>query len=200
MREHGDDPRRHVPPLGWPVSLACVRSHFISRFDDGDVYHNIEATSTHPGSFCSDPDEVYVEKFGLPRRAIECGSDLRRLTAREMLATFLSLRGRHHSDCGRSDLADVDYALARVLFPNHRRTHVAAMVPMIRRGAKLFDRGELGHPDSLFEDLAPSLAPDLYGRIMAGAAHPATKLGVNGVGHQDVHVVTLSVSPQVFLG
>lgn len=31
--------------LGWPVSLACVHSHFVSRFDDGEVVYNIEPTT-----------------------------------------------------------------------------------------------------------------------------------------------------------
>lgn len=74
--------------MGWPVSLACAKSHFISRFDDGQVVHNIEnieATSTHPAAFASDPDDEYVRRFSLPAKAISCGSDLRPLTMREML-------------------------------------------------------------------------------------------------------------------
>ena len=35
--------------LGWPVSLACVRSHLICRYDDGHVTHNIEATQAGSG-------------------------------------------------------------------------------------------------------------------------------------------------------
>ena len=59
--------------MGWPVSLACAKSHLLSRYDDGRVYHNIEATSTKPGTFASDPDEVYAERFKLPKRAIFAG-------------------------------------------------------------------------------------------------------------------------------
>jgi hypothetical protein len=144
--------------IGWPVSLACVKSHFISRFDDGEVIHNIEATNTHPGSFASDTDEWYMKKEGIPQRAIDCGSDLRSLTPREMIGAFLGLRARHFKDVGDLHRADLDYALSRVLFPSHRRAYIGAMVPMLRRGEGLFDRGELGHPDSLFEDLAPMFA------------------------------------------
>jgi hypothetical protein len=43
--------------LGWPVSLACAKSHFICRYDDGQTTHNIEATRTGEGGFKSDPDE-----------------------------------------------------------------------------------------------------------------------------------------------
>jgi hypothetical protein len=140
--------------LGWPVSLACARGHLISRFDDSEVVHNVEMTSVHPGAFCSDTDEAYVKRFELPRRAIDCGSDLRRLTAREMLGVFVALRARHFADVGNWDSADRDFALARALFPAHRSTYVAAMVPLLRRGAKLFDPDEVGHPDVLRLDLA----------------------------------------------
>jgi hypothetical protein len=100
--------------MGWPVSLACAKSHFISRFDDGQVVHNIEATSTHPGSFASDPDEQYVCRFSLPAKAVACGSDLRRLTMREMVGAFVSLRARHYRDTQQIEPADRDYALSRV--------------------------------------------------------------------------------------
>jgi len=148
--------------MGWPVSLACAKSHLISRFDDGQAVYNIEATSTHPGSFASDPDEVYVEQYSLPDKAIECGSDLGKLTAREMAGVFLSQRGRHYCDVGNMDQADLSYAMSRVLFPQSRCAYIGGIVPMIRRGAELFDRGELGHPDSLFECLAPHLAPGVF--------------------------------------
>jgi len=158
----GNMPVLHVAMarrMGWPVSLACAGSHQISRFDDGEVVHNIEATSTQPGSFCSDPDEVYVERFRLPARAIECGSDLRKLTAREMVGVFLGLRGRHYRDVGDMDQADLSCALSRVLFPRHRKSYIGAMVPMLRRGEGLFEPDELGHPNSLFEDLAAGMVP-----------------------------------------
>ena len=148
--------------MGWPVSLASARSHLLSRFDDGEVVHNIEATSTHAGSFASDPDEVYVERFSLPKRAIACGSDLRKLTAREMMGVFLALRGRHYCDTSRVRQADLDFALSRVLFPNHRRTYIAAMTPMIQRGADLFDSDEVGHPITLFEDLASQFGNNAF--------------------------------------
>jgi hypothetical protein len=142
--------------LGWPVSLACAKSHLFSRFDDGSVIHNIETTSTHPGTFASDSDQDYVERFQLAKKAIDCGSDLRKLSAREMLGVFVSLRARHYRDIGEVDLADRDYALSRFLFPNYRSAYIDAMVPMLMRGKSLFDDTELGHPKSLFHDLAPA--------------------------------------------
>ena len=32
--------------LGWPVTLACAKSHYVCRYDDGKVVYNIEATDT----------------------------------------------------------------------------------------------------------------------------------------------------------
>jgi hypothetical protein len=148
--------------MGWPVSLAVAKSHQLSRFDDGHVIHNIEATATHPGSFCSEDDSFYIKKCGLPKRAIECGSDLRKLTVREMLGVFLALAGRHYMDTDQVEAADAVYPLSRTLFPRYRHAYIAAMLPALNRGKQLFDPDELGHPNSLFEDLAPTLAPQIY--------------------------------------
>lgn len=46
--------------LGWPVSLACVHSHFVSRFDDGEVIYNIEATDVDRGAFAEGSDDDYI--------------------------------------------------------------------------------------------------------------------------------------------
>lgn len=185
--------------LGWPVGLACVRSHYISRYDDGKTYHNIEATSTHPGAFASDPDEVYIDKFKLPKRAISCGSDLRKLSMRETVGVFLALRGRHYTDTSRRRLADLDYSLSRVLFPNHRRTYVAAMVPMIQHGRDLFEHDELGHPDSLFEDLGAHLAPQVHGGIANSDQPPSIKETFESfLSGNDIHLMSMSASSSPF--
>ncbi|MCO6455637.1 MAG: hypothetical protein J5I93_10115 [Pirellulaceae bacterium] len=42
--------------MGWPVSLACVVSHYILRFDDGEVIYNIEATQA--GHACQLPSRI----------------------------------------------------------------------------------------------------------------------------------------------
>lgn len=135
--------------LGWPVGIAAARSHFISRFDDGTVYHNIEATGVRQGAVVSDPDEVYIERFKLPKRATACGSDLRKLAAREMIGVFLGLRGRHYADTNRMPLADLDFALARVLYPSHRRTYAAALDSMVQCGSELFEEHELCPPTAM---------------------------------------------------
>ena len=76
--------------LGLPVSLACVGAHFICRYDDGRKVFNIEATFVDGGDWCSPPDRYYLREYEnkIPQRAVDCGSDLRALTPREMLAVF----------------------------------------------------------------------------------------------------------------
>jgi hypothetical protein len=86
--------------LGWPVSLACVRSHYICRFDDGQVTHNIEATQAGYGGFKAPPDDYYIKEYDLTPKAISSGSDLRAVTPRELLGVFLGFRGRHMRAAG----------------------------------------------------------------------------------------------------
>lgn len=135
--------------LGWPVSLACVKSHYICRYDDGQVTHNIEATQAGYGGFKSDPDEDLIRQYDLPPIAISSGSDLRALKPREMLGVFIGLRARHMRDTNRPEEAEADYLLARRLFPNSRRLYIDAMALIVPRGATLFEGGEVGSPQSL---------------------------------------------------
>jgi hypothetical protein len=140
--------------LGWPVSLACVKSHLICRYDDGRVTYNIEATSTGRGGFSAPTDEDLIRKFGLPPVAISSGSDLRALKPREMLGVFVGLRGRHMRDTDRWDEAEGDYLLARRLYPTSRHLYIDAMFLAVHRGPKLFVPGEVGSPQSLAEMLS----------------------------------------------
>jgi hypothetical protein len=135
--------------LGWPVSLACVRSHYICRYDDGSVTHNIEATQAGYGGFKSDPDEYLIERYELPPKAISSGSDLRAVTPRELLGIFVGLRGRHMRDTGRLAEAEGDYLLARHLFPSNRKLYIDATAAAVERSERLFEPGELGSPQSL---------------------------------------------------
>jgi hypothetical protein len=137
--------------LGWPVSLACVRSHYICRYDDGQVTHNIEATQAGYGGFKSDPDDYLIERYELPTEAISSGSDLRAVTPREMVGIFVGLRGRHMRDTGRTDDAERDYLLARHLFPANRKLYLEATEAAVLRSERLFEPGELGSPQSLAE-------------------------------------------------
>ena len=135
--------------LGWPVSLECVRSHYICRYDDGVVTHNIEATQAGFGGFKSDPDVYLAEQYDLPPKAISSGSDLRSVTPREMRGIFIGFRGRHMRGTDRPDEADRDYSLARHLFPTKRRLYIDATAVAVERSVGLFESCELGSPQSL---------------------------------------------------
>lgn len=157
--------------LGWPVSLACVGSHFVCRYDDGKVTHNIEATQAGYGGFKSDPDDYLVRRYGLPPVALASGSDLRALKPREMLGTFLGLRGRHMQDIGKSNEAEADYLLARWLFPNSRRLYIEAMALTLPQGATLFEPREVGLPQHLAEVISEAYGS---GPLWSAAAYSLT--------------------------
>ncbi|MBX2852849.1 MAG: hypothetical protein KTR15_14025, partial [Phycisphaeraceae bacterium] len=106
--------------MGWPVALAPVENHTVCRFDDGEVAYNIETTHTDKGGFSSGTEADYAEEFSLPACAFTEASTLETMSAREMLAYFISLRGRYYWDTGRWEKADQDHALARSLLPRHR--------------------------------------------------------------------------------
>jgi len=148
----GTMPALHVAVgrrLGWPVGLACAGSHYVCRYDDGQVHYNIEATDTGRGGFAAGSDQDYIEKEGVSRKAIAVGSDLRKLSGREMLGVFVQARARHFADTGRAELAARDYALAHTLFPNSREVYIGLVGNLMPVGEKLFARSEHGHPLSL---------------------------------------------------
>lgn len=148
----GTMPTLHVAigrRLGWPVSLACANSHYVCRYDDGQRVYNIESTDAGRGGFSADSDQDYLENEGVSGKAVAVGSDLRKLTAREMLGVFVKARGRHFADTGKVNLATRDYALAYTLFPNSRKIYVGLVGNLLPVGEKLFARNEHGHPRSL---------------------------------------------------
>lgn len=111
--------------LGWPVRLACLRSHYLARYDDGTKTYNIETSQIGSGiGFRSPPDQWYMEDEDLPKRAVDCGSDLRALTPRETLGVFFGLRARHRENTHRPMEAEPDYLVARYLFPNSRQLYI----------------------------------------------------------------------------
>ncbi len=160
--------------LGWPVSLACVKSHFVCRYDDGRVTHNIEATQAGYGGFKSDPDDYLIQRYGLPAVAVRSGSDLRALKPREMLGVFIGLRGRYLRDTSRWEEAEADYLLARWLFPNSRRLYIDGMALAVPRGAALFEPGELGSP----QDLAGAIMEQYGGATWGMPPSPQSVFGV----------------------
>jgi hypothetical protein len=148
--------------LGWPVAICSAGSHWLSKYDDGKVKHTIETSKIGIPGFDVKPDSWYMEHFKFPHKGVLCGSELRKLSAREMLGAFVASRGRHHTDIRRPQTADLDYSLARHLLPNHRKTHMRACATMVKLSVNLFEPNEVGHMNTLFEDLAPVMAPDLY--------------------------------------
>ena len=141
--------------LRWPVSLACIGPHFVSRFDDGKRVYNLETTDTGRGGWSAPEDAKLIERDKISPTAIECGSDLRALTHREMLGCFVALRARHFFDLGYSSKdnqkmlqSEQDWLLARSLFPTHRVTYRNQMAVSAIRGAECFSTSEIGHPIS----------------------------------------------------
>jgi hypothetical protein len=138
--------------MGWPVSLACVGSHFICRFDDGHKTFNIEATNPgEDGTFSSPPDYHYMQQHNIPQRGVDCGSDLRAVTPRELLGLFVGARARHFENTERFAEAEQDYLLARHLFPNNRCLYIAQNQISVQNSMELFEPGEKGHPTELAE-------------------------------------------------
>ncbi len=135
--------------IGLPVSLACVGSHFLCRLDDGTKTINIETTDTGRGGFSSQADQYVLDKHNLPAKAQTCGSDLRAVTPREMLAIFLSARARHLENTDRMAEAEPDYLLARYLFPRNRQLYVAQNRVSVQCSMHLFEPHEQGHPVEL---------------------------------------------------
>jgi hypothetical protein len=147
--------------IGLPVSLACVGSHYICRYDDGKKKFNIETTETGRRGFSSQTDEYVLNWQKIPAKAKACGSDLRPVTPREMLGLFLGLRARHLENTLRMAEAEPDYLLARYLFPGSRYLYIAQNQVSVQRSAFLFEPGEKGHPIELASWLRQvvSLAP-----------------------------------------
>jgi len=135
--------------MGWPVALACVGSHYVCRYDDGKKVHNIETTDTGRGGFAETTDKEYIAEKQTSRRAVACGSDLRKLSAREMLGVFVAMRARHYCDVNQIRRSARDYALAYTLFPSSRKIYIGVVGNMVPRGFELFTPDEHGHPDSL---------------------------------------------------
>ncbi|MEQ9411709.1 MAG: hypothetical protein RIK87_28600 [Fuerstiella sp.] len=141
--------------MGWPVSLACVNSHFVCRYDDGKVAYNVESTDTGRGGWSCRTDGQYRADIDIPEQAIRSGSDLRALSARELLGAFVGLRARHTQDVGKHNRdasqmlqSESDWLLSRYLFPNQRITYKNQLAISAMRGETLFKQTEIGHPVS----------------------------------------------------
>eukprot|EP00752_Nemacystus_decipiens_P014027 g12463.t1 len=136
--------------MGWPVALAPVESHTVCRFDDGEVAYNIETTHADKGGFSAGSEADYAKAFKLPPCAFTEADTLETMSAREMLAYFISLRGRYYWDTGQWEKADQDHSLARSLLPRHRRLLLASMELSIQRSNQIFNTHEERHPFALY--------------------------------------------------
>ena len=135
--------------MGWPVALAPVENHTVCRFDDGEVAYNIETTHTDKGGFSAGTEEDYARQFNLPDCAFTEADTLETMSAREMLAYFIAMRGRYYWDTGQWEKADQDTSLARSLLPRHRGLLLASFELGIHRSDQLFASGEQRHPLNL---------------------------------------------------
>lgn len=164
--------------LGWPVSLACVRSHQIARYDDGRRAYNIEATDTGRGGFSSRSDAQYIEEYNLSPKGLACGSELRALKPREMLGLFVGHRARHMKDIGNEDEAERDYLLARHLFPSSRLLYFGATWVSVRQSRKRFEETEEGSPLDFSREIFKRFGPSIHdfahgcGVLQANCAAP----------------------------
>lgn len=139
--------------MGWPVALAPVESHTVCRFDDGEVAYNIETTHTDKGGFAAGTEQDYAKEFKLPPCAFTEADTLETMSAREMLAYFISLRGRYYWDTGQWEKADQDHSLARSLLPRHRSLLLASIQLSIQRSNQIFNKREPRHPFKAFAHL-----------------------------------------------
>jgi hypothetical protein len=140
--------------IGLPVSLACVGSHFLCRFDNGQKTINIEATDTGRGGFSSQSDEYVFAKHKVPAIAQRCGSDLRAVSPRELLALFIGNRARHFENTNRLAEAERDYLLARHLFPYNRHLYVSQVRLSLYRSFERFEPDELGYAWNIVDPYA----------------------------------------------
>lgn len=146
--------------MGWPVSLACVGTHFVCRYEDEEIAYNVETTNTGKGGWSCRTDEEFLADVAVPKSALRCGSDLRALSKRELLGIFVALRARHICDVGKATEdegrmieSESDLLLSRYLFPRRQDTYKFQMAISAIRGETLFDEHETGHPVTFAEFL-----------------------------------------------
>lgn len=81
-------------------------------------------------------------------------------------------------DTGRYEEAELDYLLARRLFPNSRSLYRDQMALAIPRGAALFEPGEVGSPETLAEEVALQSGRAASSKTYAAPAYSAVIRGV----------------------
>lgn len=63
--------------------------------------YNVEELDTTRGGYSAGSYQEFIKRYRLSKRAVASGSDLRKLTGREMLGVFLYQWGRHYADTKR---------------------------------------------------------------------------------------------------
>ncbi len=135
--------------LGWPLKAVVSRDHMWCRWDDGKPggkRFNIEATNAasdgESGSFTSGTDDDYAKSLGTTRLAIDCGSDLASLTARQTLGVYLQARAAYWDSRGHWEKAEADLLAARLCFPQNREIFGFLVRVMDRRAIAIFTQPE----------------------------------------------------------
>jgi hypothetical protein len=140
--------------LGWPVSLACNRAHYFTRYDDGEQAFNVEAAipANESGGFCWSDDELQIKLRNMSDKAICSGSDLKALTPRERLGAYIMMRARHfrnmadqYGDRCWLRLAERACLLACYLFPSFRLANLELTFLRALLSGDRFDSEEAGH-------------------------------------------------------
>jgi hypothetical protein len=103
---------------GWPVTLATAGYHLLVQYFDGQVRHNVEASTIGEGGFSAPTDDFYVTKHGVSEEFVVQGLELRPLRPREVLGVFFGLRLRYFRDVNRPAEAERDLRLAKSLAPD----------------------------------------------------------------------------------
>lgn len=142
--------------LGWPLKAVVAADHMWCRWDDGTKRFNLEATSTKSGtgegSFSTPPDEAYQTDFNIPAKAVEVGSDMSTLTARQTLGVYLQQRSAYYRELGKWAEAEEDLLLARVCFPENRDIFRNLLMTMDERAKRLYTSEEWGRLSGRGED------------------------------------------------
>lgn len=133
--------------LGWPLKGVVSRDHFWVRWDDGEKQFNLEATNAAAegdgvGAFTSAPDETYIDELRTPQVAVESGSDLTSLTARQTLGVYLQSRAGYWAAHDEWAKAEHDLLLARTCFPENRDIYMFLLEAMAKRASGIFDPTE----------------------------------------------------------
>jgi tetratricopeptide (TPR) repeat protein len=113
-----------------PIYGVVAPGHFFCRYDNGEEQFNIEMTLR--GARWS--DDLYQERYGLDKKAIEKGIYLRSLDDLEVLVEILNNRGNYFWRRGRQDDAARDIGRATKVSKNFARGYAGKGFMALCRG------------------------------------------------------------------